>query len=109
MKGVSVRSTVRLSPGELSVTSATCPTRRNRRVLWFPCDCDNRLEWGHTVSYRENIPLRRCLENCSHNPASHNGTEGNRSETSVDAQECCNIQFRQQYRIAHRRRSQFRS
>ena len=98
VRDVSVRSIVSLSPGELSATSATYPTKRNRRVLWFPCsDCDNSLEWGHPVS-RGNILLRRCLKNCSHNSAGHNGTEGNRSETAVNSQECYNIPFRQQYR-----------
>ena len=56
---------------------------------------------------RRDVPLRRCFENCSDDSAGHDGTEDNRSETAVDAQECCNGQFRQLYREASHRRSQF--
>ena len=89
MRDVSVRSTVGLSPEELSATSATYPMTRNKRVLWFPCDCVNILKWGRPIN-RRSVPLRRDLEHCSHDSAGHDGTEGNCSKTAVDAHECCN-------------------
>lgn len=43
---------------------------------------------------RGNGPLRRCLENSSHNSASHDGAEDDGSETAIDAQERYSIHFR---------------
>ena len=82
-------SAARLSPGELSGRSATHPTTRSQWILWFPCDSDNSVKSGRIMD-RENIPLRRCLEDCPYDSAGHDRAENNGSETAIDAQECCN-------------------
>ena len=36
------------------------------------------------------VPLRRCLENCPHDSASHDRAKSNGSEATIYTQKCCN-------------------